>query len=111
VRALRGLVRPGFYTIVTLVLGMLTSMGIAVYVSVSASNRAIHQAIAIEQRRQADERAQAAAGRAASCKLINTVADAEEARLKTTRENAKAAGLPPPSDAVAKVWRDLAKFC
>ncbi len=98
---------PSTYGVLTLVVGMLISMGIAVYVSNANTNRAVEHMITIERQRLADqeakEREAARAGREASCTLIKTMADAY----------AKDRPATPSAtyDNVLKVWTDLAKFC
>lgn len=94
---------PPVYILTVFALGIIASMAIAVYVSTTASDRALRQVVEAEQQRRADEAAQAESARIASCRLITTVADAY-------------AEDPPavPSrtyDNVAKAWADLAKFC
>lgn len=79
------------------------SMFVAVAVSNANTNRAVARMVAIERQRQADEQKAAEAGRAASCNLIKTMADAY---AKDPPE------VPSPTyDNVLKVWTDLAKFC
>lgn len=113
-RRLRAHIASDAYILIVLALGMVTSMGIAVYVSSANTDRAVKQMVAIERKRQADERAKdaveaerarqvAAASRAASCRVIQSMADAYSK-------------APPdvPSETyenVAKAWKDLASFC
>jgi hypothetical protein len=110
---------------VTLAVGMLACMIISVLVSNANTDRAVKRMVAIERQRQADEKAKdrqrqadekakdaveterarllAEAGRAASCKVIKSMA------------NAYAKDPPPtPSDVydnVKTAWADLAKLC
>lgn len=112
--AQRGSDHPAAYSILTLALGMIVSMGIAVGVSNANTDRAVKRMVAIERQRQADEKAKdaetserarilAEAGRAASCRVINIMADAY------AKDPPK---LPSETyDNVAKAWADLAKFC
>lgn len=110
----RGADHPAAYSILTLALGMVTSMGVAVGVSNANTDRAVKRMVAIERQRQADEAAKdaadaekarilAEAGRAASCKVVTIMADAyakdPPATPSETYDNVKAA------------WADLAKFC
>lgn len=113
-RRLRAQLAGEAYILIVLALGMITSMGIAVYVSNANTDRAVKRMVAIERQRQTDEQAKEAAdeekarlaaeaGRAASCRVIVFMAEAyakdpPEVRSETY-ENVKAA------------WADLAKFC
>lgn len=112
--AARGSEHPVAYSTLTFVVGMIVCMVIAVVVSNANTDRAVKQMVTIERQRQADEKAKeladqqkaaqlAETGRAASCKVINIMADAY-------------AKDPPkvPSetyDNVKNAWADLAKFC
>lgn len=84
-------------------LGTIVCMGIAVAVSNANTDRAVKRMVAIERQRQLDEQAAAVAGRAASCRVIVTMAEAY----------AKDPPVLPSQtyDNVAKAWADLAKFC
>lgn len=99
---------------VTLAIGVIICMGIAVAVSNANTDRAVKRMVAIERQRQAEEEAKdaadaekarllAEAGRAASCRVINIMAEAY----------AKEPPATPSAtyDNVAKAWADLAKFC
>lgn len=113
-RRLRARLAGEAYILVVLALGMVVSMGIAVYASNINTDRAVGRMIAIERQRRADEAAKdaadaekarilAEAGRAASCRVIRIMADAyakdPPATPSETYDNVKAA------------WADLAKFC
>ena len=102
-RRLRAHLPANAYIMIVGALGTIVCMGIAVAVSNANTDRAVKRMVAIERQRQADEAADAAAGRAASCRVITFMADAYSKDAPTvpseTYENVKAA------------WADLAKFC
>lgn len=94
---------PPVYILAVFALGIITSMAIAVYVSTTASDRALREVVKAEEQRRADEQRQAAENRIASCRFVVTIAQAY-------KEN------PPeePSatyETIAQAWADLAKFC
>jgi hypothetical protein len=112
--ASRGAHHPFAYSMITLAGGMLVCMVISVSVSVANTDRAVKRMVAIERQRQADEQAKdaveaerarrvAEAGRAASCRVIQSMADAYRKTPPDTPSETY--------DNVAKAWADLASFC
>jgi biopolymer transport protein ExbB/TolQ len=112
--ASRGAHHPFAYSMATLAVGMLACMIASVLWSNANTDRAVKRMVAIERQRQADEQAKEAveaerarqvaeASRAASCRVIQSMADAYRKTPPDTPSETY--------DNVAKAWADLASFC
>ena len=88
----RGISHPVFYSMLTLAAAMFACMAIAVWVSISASNRALDQSES--QQRGEDEK-----NRAATCNVVAKINDAYKIEPPVT-----AAGQN-----VAEAWADLSR--
>lgn len=96
--AQRGAEHPTFYSFLTLGVGMLAAMVIAVIISVSASNRAIRQNEAQEAQERARASVAAERNRMAVCLLIEKMSAVYNGQAEPITDVGRAAGL---------AWQDL----